>query len=39
MKHMAASFKHLYPQMTPAGVYAVEDLHTCYWDDYEGGRR
>lgn len=37
MEHMAASFKHLYSAMAPAGVYAVEDLHTCYWEDYGGG--
>jgi hypothetical protein len=39
MEDMAATFRHLYPLMSPAGVYAVEDMHTCYWESYEGGLR
>lgn len=39
MEHMAASFKHLYPTMSGTGVYAVEDLHTCYREGYGGGYR
>src|SRR5262249_27464570 len=33
------AFEYLYPRMHRAGVYAVEDLHTAYWDDKEGGLR
>ena len=25
--------------MSRTGVYMVEDLHTAYWDEYEGGLR
>lgn len=39
MSHITASFRFLYPQMLKNGVYLVEDLHTAYWDDYEGGLR
>ena len=37
MSHIAASFQFLYPRMLKNGVYMVEDLHTAYWDEYEGG--
>jgi hypothetical protein len=37
MEHLTASFDLLYPHTSPRGVYMVEDLHTCYWDDYGGG--
>lgn len=37
MSHLSATFRHLYPRTAPGGVYLVEDLHTCYWDEYEGG--
>ena len=39
MSHIRASFAHLYPRMSPTGVYMVEDLHTAYWQEYEGGLR
>jgi hypothetical protein len=39
MAHMSASFLALYPTMPRNGVYAVEDLHTCYQDRYGGGYR
>lgn len=39
MRHVNASFRHLYPRISPEGVYMVEDLHTAYWDEYEGGLR
>lgn len=39
MAHMVASFLTLYPTMSKNGVYAVEDLHTCYWEEYDGGYR
>jgi len=37
--HQAISFEYLYPRIDRAGVYAVEDLHTAYWEDNEGGLR
>jgi hypothetical protein len=37
MSHISASFKFFYPRMSKNGVYVVEDLHTAYWDEYEGG--
>jgi len=39
MSAVVASFSYLYPRTAPDGVYAVEDLHTAYWDEYEGGLR
>jgi hypothetical protein len=39
MDDVKASFQSLYPHVVPDGVYAVEDLHTAYWDDYGGGLR
>jgi hypothetical protein len=37
MSHIQASFAVLYPQVGRNGVYFVEDLHTAYWAEYEGG--
>jgi len=37
MSHIRASFAKLYPRMSPTGVYMVEDLHTAYSQEYEGG--
>jgi hypothetical protein len=37
MSHMVASFQLLYERIHSRGVYMVEDTHTCYWDEYEGG--
>lgn len=37
MSHIIASFQFLYPRMAKNGIYMVEDLHTAYWDEYEGG--
>src|SRR2546427_93714 len=39
MSHVTATFQFLYPLMLKNGVYMVEDLHTAYWDEYEGGLR
>ena len=39
MSHIIASFQFLYPKMAKNGIYMVEDLHTAYWDEYEGGLR
>ena len=32
-----ASFEFLYPKMRPNSLYLVEDTHTSYWEEYEGG--
>jgi len=37
MRHMISSFELMYHRLVPNGVYIVEDTHTCYWDEYEGG--
>lgn len=34
---MYATFQVLYPQLKNNGIYMVEDAHTCYWKDYNGG--
>jgi ubiquinone/menaquinone biosynthesis C-methylase UbiE len=39
MSHIKASFDELYPLTNRNGVYLVEDLHTAYWEEYEGGLR
>lgn len=38
-KQQIVSFETLFPQLTPGGIYFVEDMHTSYrpksiWDDY-----
>ncbi|MBI1981326.1 MAG: class I SAM-dependent methyltransferase [Methylocystis sp.] len=37
MSHVHATFATLYPLMPRNGVYMVEDLHTAYWEEFEGG--
>ena len=37
MSHILASFQFLYPRLAKNGIYMVEDLHTSYWEEYEGG--
>jgi SAM-dependent methyltransferase len=39
MSHIQASFSVLYPELQRNGVYMVEDLHTAYWPEFEGGLR
>jgi hypothetical protein len=39
MSHVEATFRYVYPRMVRDGVYAVEDLHTAYWPECEGGLR
>jgi hypothetical protein len=39
MAHVIATFRHLYPRISPTGVYLVEDMHTAYWNEYGGGLR
>ncbi len=37
MDHLVATFGLLYDRISPKGVYFVEDTHTCYWPEYQGG--
>jgi hypothetical protein len=37
MTHIHATFSVLYPRVPRNGVYMVEDLHTAYWSEFEGG--
>ena len=39
MSQVIASFQFLYPRVAKNGIYMVEDLHTAYWEEYEGGLR
>ena len=35
--HVNATFEFLYPKMDKNSVYMVEDLHTAYWPEWQGG--
>lgn len=37
MAHLGVTFEFLYPKLSKNGIYLVEDLHTCYWEEYGGG--
>jgi cephalosporin hydroxylase len=37
MTDIISSFNFLYPRIDRRGIYMVEDLHTAYWDEYQGG--
>ncbi len=37
MKHISATFNYLYPKQHKNALYMVEDLCTCYWEEYGGG--
>jgi hypothetical protein len=39
MSHTITTFEFLYPKLPKNGIYFVEDLHTAYWEEYEGGFR
>lgn len=36
-EHQRASFDFLYQKVARDGVYMVEDCHTAYWPDWQGG--
>ncbi|RUW30156.1 class I SAM-dependent methyltransferase [Mesorhizobium sp. M1A.F.Ca.IN.020.06.1.1] len=38
-EHQLASFRTLFPLLSDGGLYICEDLHTSYWDDWQGGLR
>lgn len=37
MNQLRTSFDELFDHVKADGIYALEDLHTCYWIDYGGG--
>ena len=37
MSHMKKTFSEMYNFINENGIYLVEDTHTCYWKEYEGG--
>lgn len=39
VSHTLATFDFMYPKLSKNGVYMIEDLHTSYWEEYEGGYR
>ena len=38
-KHQRASFDILFPLLKVGGLYIIEDTHTSYWNDWDGGYR
>lgn len=38
MQQQIVSIQTLFPLLADGGTYLVEDCHTSYWADYEGGR-
>jgi hypothetical protein len=38
-RHQVATFDALFPKLQVGGLYAIEDLHTSYWLNWEGGYR
>lgn len=38
-RHQRASFDALFPLLSEGGIYMIEDTHTAYWRDFEGGYR
>ena len=37
MADINATFEYFYPRLPKNGIYIVEDLHTAYWEEFEGG--
>lgn len=37
MKQQLVSFTTLFPYLKSRGMYVIEDLHTSYWKEYQGG--
>ncbi|MEM7711566.1 MAG: class I SAM-dependent methyltransferase [Pseudomonadota bacterium] len=37
MSHIRTALDALFPRLSPDGIYMIEDLHTAYWPDFEGG--
>jgi cephalosporin hydroxylase len=39
MKQQINTFEELFPAIDSRGVYLCEDLHTSYWEEWEGGHK
>lgn len=39
MNQQINTFEEVYPYVNDGGVFLIEDLHTSYWQDYDGGYR
>ncbi len=39
MRHLRQSLSVLFPRLEPGGCYLIEDLHTAYWEEFDGGYR
>ncbi|NBW21533.1 MAG: class I SAM-dependent methyltransferase [Caulobacteraceae bacterium] len=37
MSDVVNTFNFLYPQLSKNGVYLIEDVHTSYWPEFDGG--
>lgn len=37
MSQLKTTFQEMFPELSSHGVYFIEDLHTCYWEEYGGG--
>ena len=37
-RHIRASLDALFPALSENGVYMIEDLHTAYWENYDGAK-
>ncbi len=37
MDDVTSTFQFFYPLMHKNAIYMVEDMHTCYWDEFGGG--
>ncbi len=35
--HIVTTFETLYPLLSPGGLYVIEDMHTAYLPEFEGG--
>lgn len=38
-QHQRVSFEALFPRLTDGGLYLIEDTHTSYWPEWQGGLR
>ena len=36
-KQQIATFEEMFPAVAAGGVFLIEDLHTSYWNEYDGG--